>query len=303
MTLKSRHYLFIISLFLFIVLTIYISLYATGYRLNLTWPLNFSQLLQKTGMLILATKPEEATVNLEKIGDQSLFGGKNKLTEKNYKTPVKIKDLLPGEYELKLELTGYWPYSKNINIYPGESTYVEDINLFKKDVPLKITDAKTQKLELTADKQYLIVKEENKIINLKTDELINALPKIENPKDKPTPKIIKDKNVKFITWIDDKRFLYATDWEIYLFDVAGDFKTLVTRISKQITSLNWQSEGYIIYSTKNAINLIDSRDWENTATLITLEKMAPPILNKAGDALYFTAKIGQSEGLYKLSIK
>src|SRR3989344_4788562 len=57
-------------------------------------------------------------------------------------TPAKIKNLLPGEYNLSLELNGYSGWQKKLTIYPGSSTFAEDIYLFKNDLPVQIFPAK-----------------------------------------------------------------------------------------------------------------------------------------------------------------
>ncbi len=58
---KRRKILFFIFLAIFIVATPLIALYATGYKINLKDPLS-RQLVQKTGMFILETKPEGASI-------------------------------------------------------------------------------------------------------------------------------------------------------------------------------------------------------------------------------------------------
>ncbi len=159
-------------------MTIGISLYASGYKFNLTWPIKFNRLLQKTGMLAVATKPTRATVFLnDKIQNDSSL----KPWKKDYiVTPAKIKNLLPGEYELRLEEDGYWPYTQRIRINSGETTFVEDVNLFKENLPLEILATPLDTLLLSPDKKYIYVSRAKKIINLKT-ELTRNLVLIDNP--------------------------------------------------------------------------------------------------------------------------
>ena len=113
MTLKTRRLLYISFILAFLIITSSLILYATGYRIKLTWPIDFNQTFQKTGMFIFDTEPHGAKIYLNKK-PQELFFKKIFTREESFiKTPTKIKNLLPGEYDITLELEGYWPWRKN----------------------------------------------------------------------------------------------------------------------------------------------------------------------------------------------
>ena len=83
-------------------------------------------------------------------------------------------------------------------------------------------------------------------------------------------------------------------------------KILLTRISEPLSEVIWHpNNNNIIYVTKKSVNVIelDDREKYNITKLIELEKIERPILNKKGDILYFSAKIGNQEGIYKLYIQ
>lgn len=305
MTTKVRNFIFWLFFAIFIVATSLISLYATGYRLSLSWPPNFKSLLQQTGTLILNSNPEGAIISVTGRNNQDFFQ-KYFSTNKNnkYYTPAKIKNILPGEYLIRFELAGYWPYEKKLRVYPGEATYMENISLFRQDLPLKIIDAKIQPIQISNDKNYIVLQADKKIIDLKTETETQITLSADTLKtSEELAKIIKPKNVKYISLISSDLLIYATDWEIYLFDAKENKHTLITRLSQQITSVAWRKGDYIIYSTNNSINVINLKDRENPTVLINLEKISAPVLSADGDTLYFTAKIGNQEGLYKLFIK
>ncbi len=164
---KARDYLLIIFIILFLVITVGTSLYASGYKFNLSWPPKFNRLLQKTGMLAVATNPARAVIYLndKPQADLSL-----KPWKKDYLlTPNKIKNILPGEYELRLEEPGYWPYKQKIQINSGETTFVEDVNLFRENLPLLILAAPENNLIMSPDRKYLYLESTKKIITLKTE--------------------------------------------------------------------------------------------------------------------------------------
>jgi len=167
MTKRTRDSLFYVFIGFFLILTILISLYASGYKINLRWPLKINRLLQKTGMLIVDTNPSGALIYLNDKPTQIFsvnFWNQNYLI-----TPNKIRNLLPGDYKLRLEQKGYWPFEKNINIQSGQSTFVEDINLFRNNLPLLILPTNTKKISLSPNSKYLYLIGEQAVINLKNN--------------------------------------------------------------------------------------------------------------------------------------
>ncbi|MFH1822463.1 MAG: hypothetical protein ABH830_02065 [Patescibacteria group bacterium] len=463
MSIRFRRLLFIIFIFAFLIIASFATLYAAGYKINFSWPLNLKQTFQKTGMFIFNSEPKGAIIKLNDK-TQQLFLKKYYSKDNSYiKTPAKIKNLLPGEYNVKLELAGFWPWQKKLTISPGQSTFAEDIYLFKKDIPMQIMDSKLKKIIPSPNNEYLslideekvlllnlanetlitlpeiattaiafsdinevswsadsekliistnnqffyynlinnelvnlnnlttsnifnlkwsddsekiyfqennsleyltlknnkpqiLIEEENiidyliksnylfylsqfnksiklKVYSLKTNELIKEIDipfsdnyKLINPKHKlinlydekykllylidplssinPLIEIITD--IKITYWLDDKRLLYANDFEIWILNLNYNSKTLLTRISEKIENIFWHpSNNYVIYSTEKAINIIelDEREKRNINELIKLDFISSPYLSLKGNTLYFYAKIGNQEGLYKLAIQ
>ncbi len=301
---RSRRILFWSFFAIFIIATFFISLYAAGYRLNPSWPPNFKQILQQTGTLILDSSPSGATVTLSGEKEMGWLEKYFPRQKGSYYTPVKIKKLNPGEYVVRFESSGYWPYEKKIRLYPGEATYLEDVELFRQDLPAKIIDAKVQPVTITSDKKYLVLGDDKRIIDLASEnetQITLTADTLKTPEDKIN--FIKPASIKYLSLISSDLLVYATDWEIYLFDAKENRHTLITRLSHKINSVAWRQGGYIIYSTANSINIINLKDRDNPTALINLEKMSAPVLDGSGNVLYFTAKIGNQEGLYKLFIK
>ncbi|MCF7820472.1 MAG: PEGA domain-containing protein [Candidatus Pacebacteria bacterium] len=168
---QVRSALFYAFIFLFLILTFLISLYAAGYKLNLSWPLKLDSLLLKTGTLEISTSPKGATVFLEK--EQKVFLANQDKYLGEHKTPAKINQLFPGSYDLKLELEGYWPWQDKIEIESGKALYVNNLILFKKSLPLLIYTSLTQDIYISPDYNYLLLPFSKKVINLKKDEIIN----------------------------------------------------------------------------------------------------------------------------------
>lgn len=133
MSKKIRDYIFIVFTILFIAGTIIISLYASGLQINFSWPLSFNRLLIKTGMIAIKTDPKGATIYLNDQPQTNFSVNPWKI--KYLTTPTKVKNVLPGDYDLNLKLPGYLPLTKRITVYSGQTTFVENINLFRSDQP------------------------------------------------------------------------------------------------------------------------------------------------------------------------
>lgn len=104
--------------------------------------------LQRTGMFDIQTTPSGATIYLNGKKQESLFG---KLSGRpsQIKTPAKLSNQTPGTYLVRLELDGYWPWEKQLNIRPNETTYLEDVYFFKKNSPQLL--AETPEVLATAE--------------------------------------------------------------------------------------------------------------------------------------------------------
>lgn len=482
---KTRQKLFILFVLIFFIITPLIILHAVGYRITLSWPIKFNQILQKTGMFIINTKPKGAIIYLNNKPQQLFFKKYFSKTESYLKTPDKIQNLLPGEYDVQLKLRGHWSWKKKLNIYPGQTTYIEEVYLLKKELPVQIFYTAIQKIAVSPNKKYSAILNNNQqitildldnelqiltwpqaqdkvypvkfasqvfnrakffcwspdsqkilvnnnIIDLKNTKQSLDLNKligqnIENIKwnennynqlyyqyknsinlfdfsnnksailmngEKYLDYLIKDdylflitqidehdnddinktikfqtfslkekkiiqeidlpyspqyellnerhkllnlydnkhkilylidplanfsslkkiiNNIKYIQWVDDKKLLYANDFEVWLLDMDCDGeinrtsnKNLLTRISEQITNIFWHpNNNYVFYSTDKTINVIELNtvgNKRNIIELIKFDKIDSIFLNANGDILYFNAKIGNQEGLYKLAI-
>ncbi|MFH0891186.1 MAG: PEGA domain-containing protein [Candidatus Falkowbacteria bacterium] len=129
MSLNQRRALYIFFILVFLTATPLISLYAIGYKIGS----GFS--FRKTGMLILDTEPKGAKIYLDGRIRQNFFKRIYAEDQSYVRTPAKIKNLLPGTYDVLVELPGYWPWQKKLTVNPGQSTFAEDISLFRKNMP------------------------------------------------------------------------------------------------------------------------------------------------------------------------
>jgi len=249
MTKKVRDSLFIIFIGLFIFMTVVISLYASGYRFNLSWPLKFNRLLQKTGMLAVKTDPAHAIVYLNDVPQKNL--SINPWKKDYLTTPTKIKNLLPGEYELRLEQEGYWPFKQKIYINSGETTFVENVNLFKENLPLLILATPESKLALSPDKKHLYLSQTKKIIDLKT-EIAKSLNYTDNTSG---------------VWLKNSKLLVAGT----IFDPNRDNNDVNYSGLIGSEATNWyldEANNYLYYQSNNSINRLGISN-NNTSSIVS----------------------------------
>ncbi len=169
MNLKTRRIIFIFFVLAFLIISTFAISYASGYKLTLK-----GKLIEKTGMLILDTKPRGAKIYLNGQPRQLLL--KKYFDEKNsyITTPAKIKNLAPGEYEVKMELSGYSIWQKKLEVKGGVSTFAEDVYLFKKDLPIILAEGNINQISFSPNNEYLAITSEKEayLIELKTENKI-----------------------------------------------------------------------------------------------------------------------------------
>ena len=139
MTLTQRRLLFYFFILLFLAIVPVVLLYATGRTVNWRrWE------LQKTASINIKSEPSGAEIFLNGQRPSTLlhqlFGQKTPAH-----SPAKISDLTPGEYSLRLEADGYFPWEEKITIHAGEVFNAESIRLFRNEKPtlLKKLDPNT----------------------------------------------------------------------------------------------------------------------------------------------------------------
>lgn len=151
MTLAKRRLLYFIFIGAFCTITPLVILYANGYQLSLS-----SKALVKTGMLIVDTAPQSAKISLNgKV--QSDFVSKLLSPDTHIVTPARIKNLIPGDYDVEFNLDGYWSWKKKLEIKAGQSTYAEDVILFKKSAPVRLSSGEKSTIETSPNSDLLLV--------------------------------------------------------------------------------------------------------------------------------------------------
>lgn len=262
MTLSTRRFLYITFILLFVTITPLVSLYASGYKLGGGFK------VEKTGILILDTAPREAKIYIDGKPEQKFWRKIFNVDASYIRTPAKIKNLLPGEYFVKMEIDGYWPWQKKLKILPGQSTYAETVTLFKRDVPIIVESGSFISLKKENENFFTLSQEkQTNLFDLGLESISQTWE--------------MDNKLKFNWSNNDKNFIFNN----ILFSVKNgktttDLSSLIGKTKKLSFSSN--DNNLIYFQSNKGLNSLDIKnkkiselinnpdisDWQNKNNLI-----------------------------------
>lgn len=114
MLLRNRRILASAYILAFLIAAPLVISYGRGYRFNFK---NFS--FFRTGILYISGRPN--TVNIL-IGDDE---------SKKIQLPNSLRSLNPGQYQIKIDTTGYQNFQTDVLITPGQVTTIQNLQLFR----------------------------------------------------------------------------------------------------------------------------------------------------------------------------
>jgi hypothetical protein len=247
--------------------------FAFGYKFN-------SRIFKftKTGFIDLKTQPQGASIYLE-----------GKLL--NDKTPASINELMPGKYNLKLELEKYYSWLGEVNVEAGKVTRLDKIILF----PLRPHIKQLNKDKISSfwiDKErgliYYIDNENNIIYssNLEGEEFreLGILPE--------TFGSVEGMKLS----LDRKKLLCYNTHQIavvYLNTENGfsaiEFPVILDFSNRRISDVFWHSDSYhLILITNKNIEVMEAKENAYTVNLVNLNKKnVQAFYDQDKDTLYF----------------
>ena len=120
LTRRVRRVIFYCFLTAFLITVTIVLSYGSGYRFNpALW------LFRQTGTISINIEPTDARVFLN-----------NEPVKKTL--PMRLQNLLPGNYEVRLERDGFYSWQKNLPVYKKETTFVARFRLFPNANPILI---------------------------------------------------------------------------------------------------------------------------------------------------------------------
>ncbi len=105
----------------FFIISPIIILYTTGYRYDFS-----TQQIRQTGVISIDVEPSKTQVFLNNVK-----------IKKNL--PLRLTNRAPGTYTVKLTLSGYQDWQKDITVESKKTTYIKNITLFKQALPILVT--------------------------------------------------------------------------------------------------------------------------------------------------------------------
>jgi hypothetical protein len=289
---KVRAFLFYLSVFIFLIGLPFILSFALGYKFDRR---RFK--FTKTGLLVLKTQPSGASVYL----DEELL---------DLKTPATIAELLPGRYNLRLELEKHYPWLNEVNVDAGKVTRLEKIILF----PLRPDIKQLNRERLSSfwvDEErgaiYYINPEDNGIyksdLEGRSSERVAGFLSLQ-----PTA-------VKWKLSPDREKVLYFNAHQIGISHLEPQNKFspvppfILNYSDDRIIGVFWHSDSYhLILISRRSVDALEARPQAEPVILVNLNKRNTSCFyDNRTDTLYFLdaqrAKDGNLyDNLYKLEL-
>jgi hypothetical protein len=249
MRLLYRRIIFFCFVLLFCILVPVILLYATGHTIN--WR---RLSLEKTGSIIIDSTPSGATVFLN-----GQIVNNNFLEIFTEKTPLltkaKINNLAPGEYTIRLEKDGYWPWEEKFQLAPDEVANFGKIGLFNQTSPKLVYELNQARAELSNDGGRIILLK-NKLLNI-TDI---------NNDNNQTIELSNLNTTAEINWSGNNKALAVGNYIINL-DQGSNFD-LAVETKKDVGLIRWSNSETMVYFVNN------KKIWRYTIADKTLNELS-----------------------------
>jgi len=284
---RQRWWLSKIFILLFFLITPPILIYANGYRFN--W---HSWKLERTGLLEIKSEPSNASVNINEL--KAWWGKPKKIV-----TPVKLKSLRPGNYNVSLSLPNYYEWHKTLSVWPAQTTIVKDIRLFKESKPqlLATITPSTTLTSATLDNHQL---------NLATKNLTTTTISALIDQEKLAKNWLDTTSIKLACPLPNGKIAFSNQFELWLANPDEAKTELLGRFSQPITQLIClpNTSNYLIFGQDSGWKIIEVNNdqphlmWEIAHT----DHLGAGSLDKKANTLYFYAQIGSTTGLFSLEL-
>ena len=289
MSVRQRWWLSKIFILLFCLITPPILIYANGYRIN--W---HSWKLERTGLLEIKSEPTNALVNIDEL--KAWWGKPKKIV-----TPVKLKNLRPGNYNVTLSLPGYYDWHKTLTVWPVQTTIVKDIRLFKKSEPQLLAA-----LPATTTLSGITLPLDNRQFNLATKNLTTTTIYAFIDEQKLTTTWLDTTSISLACPLPNDKIAFSNQFELWLADPDTATTELLGRFSQPLVQLIClpNSDNYLIFGQDNGWQVIelDNQQSHLIWQLATTDQLGTSAIDKKANTLYFYARIGSTTGLFSLEL-
>ena len=269
---RIRSYLFYLSVAIFFVGLPFILSSALGYKFN---PRTFK--FTKSGLIVIKTQPPGADIYLE-----------NMLL--NEKTPHTINELLPGSYNIRLELERHYPWFNQVAVEAGKVTRLDKIILFPLRANIKQLNKENLSYLWTDEEKetfYYVNPQDSGIYksdlqeghSLKVGSFIKIL---------PPP-------VKWVLSSDRERLIYFNSHQVAVVYLKPQKEMpyrpgfVLNYPDRKIIDIFWHSDGYhFILITNKDIEVAEASSNSTAVNLVNLNKKNTSAFYDINtDTLYF----------------
>lgn len=116
----------------FFVISPLVLLYTAGYRYDFK-----NGLIKETGAISIDIEPKNAHTFI----NEEYFD----------KMPIRLKNVTPNKYDVKIELDGYYTWKKEIEVEKRETVYIKDISLLQNNEPQLLLEKDPYLFEIIQD--------------------------------------------------------------------------------------------------------------------------------------------------------
>lgn len=215
-----RRFTYSLFFLFFLILTPVLIMYSLGYRYDFQ-----TGNIEKNGAFYIKSYPRGAEIYIA--------GKKSK-----NKTPTQITNIKPAIYELKITKDGYVPWSKELKIEPGLTTFAEDVVLFLTERPKNVINGGSE--------EYLINKNNSQYAYIQNNKLY--ITDIEQTKNFEVFDL--DHPYELIDWSSDNQYLlFKNNGNYYTFNINQ--KTLQLLPLTLVDKILWEDNSSDLLFLKN----------------------------------------------------
>jgi hypothetical protein len=274
-------YSFILVFFIIAPILIF---YASGYRFDIK-----RERIIKTGTLMLEAK------DLKKA---NLYIN-NELYETPFNEKIFVYNLLPGDYDVRLEKNGYYSWGKKLSIYSSLTTFAQNIVLFRKETPLQISDGKIIDFSIAPDYSKLVYLVETNYswelyeynIGTRENTFLAHFP------------LSRNASLSFAA--SSKKIMLKIDGQYLIYDIENQKPSLDLKDIINFTPQNikWdpQSDNLLYAEYKNAIYQINIFDKKNEKIFEIKDKINPEFYLEGKD-IFYISQTKDKNILYKYNL-
>lgn len=262
MTIRQRRLLYSSISVVFLVLGSVSLMYASGYRYSL-----LTHTITKIGAVYVKSYPSGADVRIDGIDTRK-------------RTPARVLNVIPGNHRITVSREGFAQWEKTLDIQPGETSFIRDIVLFKKEPAQKILSAGGTRPIIAANKSLYIFLDGNNRIHLTN---------LDSENDYPIATGIDPESLLALA-PSNQALIFTSSDGLYVLDLNTESATRMTSFKPELISrVLWDAENQFIVwildsnGTLNRFDLISRQQTPYTTHVEDFVSIADTIITSEQD--------------------